>query len=136
MHYDSLTIGSCPTSEPCVQVGRDNNYGRAQREECRAFIEALRRLYGEEPEGARLRVASHPHDFGTYYEVECKFDPDVKLAVEYAFKLEAESPETWDEVGMICPWVRVNGTYSIAGESTNSPKPETWGRWKNGQVVA
>lgn len=136
--YNELVIGSCPISEDCVQVGKDNNYGPVQREECKCFIEALRRMHGEEPKGARLHVTSNPHDFGTYYQVICRFNLDNRLAVEYAYKLESESPETWDEVGMTCPWQRdVQGNYSGSVDgSLNSPQPSTWGKWKNGKVQA
>ena len=136
---DSLNISSCPSQEECVQVTREGEYSQAMRAECHAFIEALRRLHGEEPEGARLYMKSNSHDFGTYHEVECKFDPDIPAAVDYAFKCESESPQTWDEVGMTCPWTRQGHNYKPKfytndAPSPNFPQPETWGKWSKGKV--
>lgn len=93
---DILELASAPVGEECAQLGSDGYYERAKRE-CTAFIRQLRREFGDEPVGARLYVKSNAHDFGSYYEVACKFDPQYEKAVEYAFKLEANLPENWDE---------------------------------------
>lgn len=93
---DELTIGSSPTDEACAQVGRDGYYEQA-RAECRAYIGQLRRMFGAEPDGARLKVKGCPHDFGTYYEVVCQFDPQIQAAVEYAYGCENTSPAEWDD---------------------------------------
>ncbi|MFN6965191.1 MAG: hypothetical protein ACK4S4_15705 [Pyrinomonadaceae bacterium] len=92
---DYVDIGPSPTAEDCAQVGSDDYYERARRE-CRVFIDQLRRQFGDEPCSASLSVRSYPHDFGTYYEVVCYFDDDDDEAVEYAYKLESETPEHWD----------------------------------------
>ena len=93
---DSLELSSAPVGEECAQLGSDGYYEKAHKE-CKAFIKQLRRQFGQEPMGARLYVKSNPHDFGSYYEVACKFDSDNQEAVEYAYKVEAELPEEWDE---------------------------------------
>lgn len=93
---DYLTIGSSPAAEDCAQVGSDNYATRAMRE-CNAFRDQLRRMFGAEPGGARLAVKSFPHDFGSYYEVVCYYHDDDEKAMEYAFKLEGETPENWDD---------------------------------------
>jgi hypothetical protein len=93
---DSIEIGSSPAEEPCAQVGSDNYYEMAHRE-CRALIRQLRRKLGQEPPGARLYIKSNPHDFGTYYEVACKFNENDEAATEYAYKCESECPQNWDE---------------------------------------
>jgi len=92
---DYIDIGPTPVDESCEQLGPNYNPARAKAE-CRAYINQLRRVYGEEPEGARLRITSNPHDFGTYHEVVCNFDDEYPASVEYAFKLE-EGCENWDE---------------------------------------
>ena len=97
-----LDIGSSPSDEDCVQVGTDD-YARRARIECIAFIEALIKKHGEPPANTTLRVKGNPHDFGTYYEVVCDYDPDDETSAEYAFKCEGESPLTWEEVGMSAP---------------------------------
>ena len=52
-----------------------------------------------EPAGARLRITRNPHDFGDYFDVVVEYDPNVRDAVEYAFKLESEAPSRWDGDG-------------------------------------
>ena len=91
---DCLDLGSVPSYEDCAQVGSEG-YGQRARRECQAYINQLRRLYGEEPDGARLSMKSNPHDFGTYYSVVCYFDGDNKQAADYAYRCEAGT-DTWD----------------------------------------
>ena len=68
------------------------------RDRCQAFIEQIRRHYGNEPAGGRLFVKANPHDFGTYYSVEVEFStPDSEA---YAFAIEGDDKgvlEEWDE---------------------------------------
>lgn len=96
MARDYVDIGPAPAGEDCAQVGTDKYYDKAQRE-CKAFRNQLRRLHGVEPAGARIGIKSNPHDFGTYYEVVCYYDDSIPDSVNYAFKLEGESPELWDD---------------------------------------
>lgn len=97
-----LEIGPCPPEEDCVGVGAEN-YEQKARKECNAFIEAIRKKLGNEPQGAQLRVKSSPHDFGTYYEVICSYNEVFPDSVDYAYKCESDSPATWKEVGMVSP---------------------------------
>lgn len=92
---DYISIGSAPSDENCVQVNPKLDYLPAMQEECGRFIELLRKIHGPEPEGARLRIKSNPHDFGTYLDVVCYFNDDLPEAVAYAFRLEAHVPRTW-----------------------------------------
>jgi hypothetical protein len=50
-------LGPTPALECCAQVG-EPDYARDAKVECRAFIEAIRKVCGREPEGARLVVKS------------------------------------------------------------------------------
>ena len=93
---DDLYIGSAPAGEDCAQLGREGYTERAWRE-CRALIGQLRRTFGPEPPGVRLYVRHNPHDFGTYLSVNAEFDPEDELGVTYAFRLESELPESWDD---------------------------------------
>ena len=94
---DYIEISSTPFEEPCVQVGAAD-YPKWARIECQTLINQLRRVRGEEPEGAKLLIRSNPHDFGTYYEVACRYDEQNEAAVEYAFACEnSEGIATWDE---------------------------------------
>ena len=72
MDDDVLYIGPCPAEEDAVQIG-EPDYPQRAKAQCRAFIEGIRKTLGHEPEGARLSVASQPHDFGSYYEVVVRF---------------------------------------------------------------
>jgi hypothetical protein len=93
---DFIDIGSAPYEGRCAQLGRDDYWERARRE-CRAFINQLRRVFGPEPEGARLSIKSNPHDFGTYLSVICSYESENEAAVDYAFRCEGEGPGEWDE---------------------------------------
>ena len=93
---DYLSIGSSPTGEECAQVGSET-YREKMRIETAVFVNQLRRVLGEEPQGARLKVKSFPHDFGTYHEVCVVYDENNEEATNYAFKCESETPEFWDE---------------------------------------
>ncbi len=93
---DFINIGPAPCDEKCAQVGEDT-FPEQSRKECRAFMGQLKRVFGEPPEGAELRIKSFEHDFGTYREVVCYFDDAYPESREYAFKLEGEAPSKWDE---------------------------------------
>lgn len=95
MAYDTLELACAPTEEPCEQVGGYYDRRRA-RAECRALIGQLVRMHGEPPEGVRLIIAMHRHDFGTYHEVAVQFDDRDEAAIDYAFKLERKLPAYWD----------------------------------------
>ena len=92
---DFISIGSSPAEETCAQLG-DENYGQKAKAECQRFVELIRKKLGEESNGARLCVMGFPHDFGTYFEVVCKYDPTIPGAMDYAMRCEAEAPTTWE----------------------------------------
>ena len=93
---DCLDLGSSPSHEDCAQVGQDD-YAERARPECRAYMNQLRRMFGEEPDGTRLSIKSNPHDFGSYWSVVCYFDGDNPVAADYAYRCEAKGPQEWDE---------------------------------------
>lgn len=93
---DYIAIGPTPADEPCEQLGPNYDPQRA-RAECKRFIALIRKTLGDEPPGARLRIQSNAHDFGTYYEVVCSYDEDNETAAKYAFRCESEAPTTWEE---------------------------------------
>lgn len=93
---DSIYVGgTAPNAEDCEQLGPDYDAQKA-RKEARAYVNQLRRVYGEEPLGARLFVKSNPHDFGTYLSVECEYNDALPDSVDYAFKVESGCDE-WDD---------------------------------------
>jgi hypothetical protein len=95
MAKDSINVGPSPADEQCAQLGKEG-YAPQAKKECRALINQLRRMYGDEPFGARLFIKAQAHDFGSYYEVECEFNSDSEEATEYAYGCE-NLPEKWDE---------------------------------------
>lgn len=92
---DSMNIGASPVEEDCAQVGSNDYYERS-RKECRAFAGQLLRQFGEPPPLARLTVKRFPHNFGEYREVCVVFDDEDKEGLEYALKLERNTPMKWD----------------------------------------
>ena len=93
---DYVSIASAPTNEDCTQVGSADYYTTA-KEECKRFIELIRKVCGEEPETAKLAIRSNPHDFGTYFDVVCYFDNEDEVGEDYAYFVESNSPEFWNE---------------------------------------
>lgn len=99
---DHIYIGPCPANEDCAQIGVTEGAARLNRIECEAYIEALRLVYGPEPEGAYFHIKTEQHDFGPYREVVCYYEDDKPEAVEYAFRAEF-GLGTWAEAGMTAP---------------------------------
>jgi hypothetical protein len=95
MRREYLEIGSSPAEEPCAQAGFPGYTEQALRE-CRAFKNQLLRQFGEPPDGASISVKHHITG-GGYYEVVVYYDDTKKDAIDYAFRVEAESPAEWDE---------------------------------------
>ena len=95
---DFISIGPAPCDEDCVQVG-DSDYEKKAKEECRRFIELIRKHLGSEPDStkAKLSIKGFDHDFGRYYEVVCWYDEDNKEAIDYAYKCESNAPSSWDD---------------------------------------
>lgn len=93
---DYLDLGPTPTGENCEQLGPNYNPEKA-KQECRVFINQLRRVFGNEQGSATLKIKPNPHDFGTYLSVVCFFNDDDETGAEYAYDLENNTPELWDE---------------------------------------
>lgn len=89
-------LGPAPSDEDCVQVGAEN-YEELARRECRTYIEAIKAVCGEPPEGAVLRIERQQHDYGPYIEVVVQFDPENRAAAEYAAKCDEQAPTRWPE---------------------------------------
>lgn len=100
---DFMYLGETPSDESCVQVGAgDGGYTNTlhMRQEQQVMIRYLRRLFGLEPQGAALKIRSEQHDFGELLTIVCEYRDDEPRSVEYAFKLEKEWPERWDEIAV------------------------------------
>lgn len=77
MAFDSysLDLGSEPFDEPCLCPvdPNDPHYLSNQRVVCQAYILGLERKYGTPPKGARFKITTNSHDFGTYLSVSCDY---------------------------------------------------------------
>jgi hypothetical protein len=93
---DYLDFECVPFNEECEQMGPNYDALKA-RLECRVFIKQLRRQFGDEPSTALLKVKSNPHDFGSYLSVVCVFEENDEDAVKYAYDIEENLPDCWDE---------------------------------------
>src|SRR4051812_31283780 len=105
---DVLYLGSAPANEECAQVGQPD-YPEASRAECRAYITAIKRICGDPPEGALLRIKTEEHDFGSHRFVIVEFDGNDPIATAYAYKCEGHGPTTWEEAHMEAPVKRGRG---------------------------
>lgn len=103
--HDIYWLGSAPAEENCAQT-TDPDFATRNKAECLAYIKAIRRVIGPEPEGARLAVKLESgHDFGSYREVVVYFDGNNREAAEYASRCEDKAPLTWAEAEMEQPSV-------------------------------
>lgn len=107
---DKTHLGPAPAEESCAQLGSDGYEERAPAE-CLAYIEAIKRVCGEPPLGARLKVEWASHDYGRYAEVVCLYDGESKQAAAYAALVDENAPTTWEAAGMAAP-----GRATPAGE--------------------
>lgn len=100
MARDYINIGPTPPDEKCAQVGADDYHAISKRE-CAAYIRQLRRVLGNEPNGARLSTKRFDHEYGSYLEVICYYDDTNEAALDYALKCESnEGPMKWDEIAL------------------------------------
>jgi aminoglycoside phosphotransferase (APT) family kinase protein len=96
-----IYLGPAPADETCAQT-QDRDFERRSTAECLAYIQAIKRVCGEPPEGATLRIQANKHArFDVVYrEVVVEYDPAIKAAAKYALKCEEHAPTTWAQAGM------------------------------------
>lgn len=90
------TFDTTPCDEPCAQVGKDGYYEIA-RLEARTLVDQLRRTFGNEPEGVRVRIRTKNHDYGEYVDVAIDVDISRPEAIDWAFAVENDFPQKWDD---------------------------------------
>ena len=93
---DYIVIGSTPSGEDCQQVGSPT-YLQLTVAECQVFVRQLLRLFPNKPEGRSIGVKAFSHDFGTYHEVCVFYDNTDEEQQIYAYNVENNTPEYWDE---------------------------------------
>ena len=95
-----LELGSAPPEESCVQVESTGRYVSAMQAECTAWKNQLLRKFGACP-NTKLAVKWSQHDYGKYAEVHVRFNTEDPIGMEYALKLERESPGSWDSQALM-----------------------------------
>jgi hypothetical protein len=91
-HYDFDTT---PSEEPCQQVGPNYN-PTAARKEARRTIDQIVSLFGQPPEGSALKIASNPHDFGSYLSIRFIYDDESEDHSNYLNKIDDNWPKEYD----------------------------------------
>ncbi len=99
-HDYYYTLGAAPSEEACVQLG-DTNYVARARAEIRAFRgQILRHCEANKhplPNGVVLVNKAKLHEFGTYYELDVRYDPDNDTHCCFIDWLDNTAPSEWDE---------------------------------------
>lgn len=98
-----LELGPTPASEDCTQLKdfSDSQDSADMIKEVSTYLEQLHRTFGEPPPQAELVIVKNDHDFGTYYEAGIMFEPDNDQASKYAYNVEGNLPENWDDKAIV-----------------------------------
>jgi hypothetical protein len=92
------------------------------RTECKAFAAQLERAFPLAVEaGVYFRVKSNPHDLGSYLSVQAVFDDENEEQTEWAYTIENELPEAWDEEARV--ELAAKGYDTVPRESFWNPSP-------------
>ncbi len=96
MRYESFELDSTPSDESCLQVGKASQ--EALSAEARRFKHALQEYWSSHPdyESVEIVVKRNPHEFGTYFNVEIRYNNGRGASLAAA--IESDSPKTWEEL--------------------------------------
>lgn len=95
---DFMYIGSSPASEsPLVSVGMPGYSSEIAREEAMVFAKQIRRQFPLPNDHAKVKVVAQHHDAGIYYEVIVEFNDMDADSEEWAYNVEGECPQIWDD---------------------------------------
>ena len=95
---DYLDLAPTPIDEPCAMVEPTGDYLPRMRAECKAFAHQLERAFPQALEaGCSFRIKSNAHEFGQYLEVQVCFNDNNEHQTHWAFMIENDLPETWDD---------------------------------------
>ena len=101
--FETFQIGPTPSDENCAQVGSPN-YNDLNMIEVAVFKNQCKRQFPNIPNGAYYIRTRNEHEFGTYHELGIKFEEDNEFeedggeASNYAYNVENNVPEHWDEI--------------------------------------
>ena len=100
MSFERIEVGSSPYEEMPAQVGSEGYHDKAAKE-CGTYKRQLLRILNKKtqtlPDNFSLFVKGFSHDFGTYYEVVCKFKTDDEASWNLYDFLEENLPSHWDD---------------------------------------
>ncbi len=104
MSHEVIYLGPGPADERLAQTV-EPDFERRNKAECLAYAQAIRRVCGDPPPGATLRIQENQHGvFGVVYrEVVVEYDPRNQAAADYACMCEDLAPATWAAAGMQPP---------------------------------
>lgn len=88
-----------PWGERCAQIS-DPQYLNNALLEARAYIQQLKRTYGQNPPGTYFKLVRCSHDFGTYRDVRFYYDEQQQAHLHYLAQLESGC-EHWDELSLL-----------------------------------
>jgi|GEM_PF-3597449 hypothetical protein len=98
MKAETYVICSGPFEEDLAVVG-DPDFSERNLKECVVYAKQLAREFGEPPARSDLIVKSEIRDFGVFWTVAIRLDPESPEAVAYANRLENGSPR-WDRISL------------------------------------
>ncbi len=95
-----ISLGSSPYEEDCAQIGRQGYETRALAE-CNAYLHQMERIaraagFTLPNEKVELVIQPNAHDFGTYYEVNVRYDGDDEEVSRLVIFLDSNNPTSWD----------------------------------------
>jgi hypothetical protein len=95
---ETWVIGSGPNEETLAVVG-DADFSGQNLRECVVFKKQLEREFGEAPARSDLIIKSELHDFGIFWTVAIRFDPEDPDAVAFADCVE-DGAARWDQMAL------------------------------------
>lgn len=93
---DYLSLGPAPIGIDPIQVGVEG-YETKAKKECQKYIKLLKKKFSNIPENCSFVIKNNSHDFGCYYDVNIKFDNEDKEQEKFAFYVERNLPDYWEE---------------------------------------
>ena len=103
----TIGLGTTPCDEACAQTGVTKSWVYLQHLECEVYRAALIAVHGPPPAGVTLAIRAHRHDFGSYTELEARFDDDA-TARDFAAAIE-DGLGRWLDAGFTAPVVYDDG---------------------------
>jgi hypothetical protein len=98
MMAETWVICAGPFEEALATV-EDPNFSGQNLRECVIFKKQLEREFGEGPARSDLILKSEIHEFGVFWTVAIRFDPEDPDAVAYANRVE-NGVARWDQIAI------------------------------------